>query len=367
MQESPGATTARLIAVSGLGPKEPAAFVVETNGCRLLLDCGEGSEAGRLPDFEAIGRVDAIVLSHGHKDHAGALRLRDRIGTPPVFATAPVLARLKDVPGHEIPIRGRADVLGVAIETGRDGHAPGGVWLRLAAGEGLLYMADCSLESPVYVFDQPPPTATAIIDASYGDAEDTLDRQREMINDIVATGPALLPVPPDGRAPEIAMCLSEAGFEVSIDQEVRSVTTMLTRSARASAKPDALARLERLLAGARALDEHAEPRGVMVAHGASGDIGIAAALIRRWEGERDPAILFTGHVGADSTGKKLLDSGRARFQRWNVHPRFSDNLSLVEHLAPRQIIPAFGEPQHVSAWRTRLAPREVIISTPVPL
>src|SRR5262249_45965021 len=153
-------TSAQLIAVSGLGPKEPAAFVLEANGRRLLLDCGEGSEAGRLPDFDAIGRVDAIVLSHGHKDHAGALRFRDRIGMPPVYATAPVLARLKDAKGQEIPIREKTDVLGVLIETGRDGHAPGGVWLRVAAGEGLLYMADCSLESPVYAFDEPPPTAT---------------------------------------------------------------------------------------------------------------------------------------------------------------------------------------------------------------
>ena len=85
---------ARLIAVSGLGPKEPAAFVVETNGQRLLLDCGEGPEPGRLPDVDAIGRIDAIILSHGHNDHAGALRLRDRIGSPPVYATEPVIMRL---------------------------------------------------------------------------------------------------------------------------------------------------------------------------------------------------------------------------------------------------------------------------------
>ncbi|HEY1240309.1 MAG TPA: MBL fold metallo-hydrolase [Bryobacteraceae bacterium] len=360
-------STARLIAVSGLGPKEPAAFIVEANGRRLLLDCGEGSEAGRLPDFEAIGRVDAIVLSHGHKDHAGALRLRDRIGMPPVFATAPVLARLKDMPGHEIPICGTADVLGTAITTGRDGHAPGGVWLRLEAGDGLLYMADCSLESPVYVFDEPPPTATAIIDASYGEAEEALDRQRKSVADVVAAGPVLLPVPADGRAPEIAMCLIEAGFEVSIDQEVRSVVAMLAGSARASAKPEVIARLDRLRMGTRALDETAEPRGAMVAHGASGDVGTAAKLIRRWQGEREPAILFTGHVGADSTGKQLLDSARARFQRWNVHPRFSDNLRLVESLASKRIVPAFGEPQHLSAWRARLAPREVVTSTPIAL
>src|SRR5215470_9510807 len=107
-----------LDAASGLGAKEPAAFVVEADGRRLLLDCGEGPEPGRLPDFDAIGRVDAVVLSHSHKDHVGALRFRDRIGNPQVFATAPVLARLKDVAGHEVPICGTADVLGVRIETG---------------------------------------------------------------------------------------------------------------------------------------------------------------------------------------------------------------------------------------------------------
>src|SRR5437016_7308871 len=109
---------ARLIAVSGLGPKEPAAFVVEAHGRRLLLDCGEGSEPGRLPDFDAIGNIDAIILSHGHADHAGALRFSDRIGRPLVYATEPVLSRLKGNAGRPIPMRGRTEVLGIAIETG---------------------------------------------------------------------------------------------------------------------------------------------------------------------------------------------------------------------------------------------------------
>src|SRR5215204_3582834 len=139
--------SASLIAVSGLGPKEPAAFVVEADGVRLLLDCGEGPEPGRLPDFSAIGKVDAIILSHSHKDHAGALRFRDHVGSPPIYATAPVLTRIeKDIPAHPIPIRGRTEVLGIELATGANGHAPGGVWLRLAVGEGLLYMGDHSPE-----------------------------------------------------------------------------------------------------------------------------------------------------------------------------------------------------------------------------
>jgi Cft2 family RNA processing exonuclease len=354
---------ARLIAVSGLGAKQPAAFVVEADGRRLLLDCGEGPEPGRLPDFDAIGRIDAIILSHGHNDHAGALRLRERIGAPPVYATAPVAARLPaGIATHPIPSRGRANVLDVEIETGTDGHAPGGVWLRLAVGAGLLYMGDHSVESALYGFDHPPATATMIFDASYGDAEETQARQRADIADMAESAAILLPVPADGRGPEIAIFLQQAGLDVAIDDAVRSAAVLLTQAARALAKPKSLAGLETLIRDARPLDANAPARGVMVAHGGSGDAGVAAALIRRWREQSEPAIVFTGHLAAGTTGRKLVDEGRARFRRWNVHPTFSQNLRLIESVNPRQVMPAFGDTRFFPLWRTSLEPRQVITS-----
>jgi Cft2 family RNA processing exonuclease len=355
---------ARLNVVSGLGPKEPAAFVVETEECRLLLDCGEGPQPGRLPDFDVIGRIDAVILSHGHNDHAGALRLRDRIGTPPVYATEPVAARLPGgIAAHLIPIRGHAQVLGVEIATGVDGHAPGGVWLRLAVGEGLLYMGDHSVESALYAFDQPPATATMIFDASYGDAEETQGRQRGVLADLAESGAMLLPVPADGRGPEIAIFLQAAGFDVAIDEAVRAAALLLTQAARASARPASFPALERLIRDARPLDAHSPATGVMVAHGGSGDVGIAAALIRRWRDQSEPAIVFTGHLPAGTTGRQLVGNGRALFRRWNVHPTFSQNVRLIESVDPRRVLPAFGDARFFPVWRAHLAPREVITTT----
>jgi Cft2 family RNA processing exonuclease len=359
--------SARLIAVSGLGPKEPAAFVVEAAGRRLLLDCGEGPEPGRLPEVDAIGRVDAVVLSHGHTDHAGALRLLDRIGSPDVYATVPVLSRLKGVTGREIPIRGRCEVAGITIETGANGHAPGGVWLRLAVGDGFIYMGDYSLESQLYAFDMPPPTATMIFDGSYGDAEEPIAPQHRRILEILMRGPALLPVPPDGRGPEIALALLEAGLDVAIDEQVRSVASMLTQIACESARPGSLPRLKRLIRDARRLDAQGQPQGVMVAHGGSGDVGVAGALIKRWRDQSEPTILFTGHLAAGTTGRRIVDNGRARFERWNVHPRASDNLRLIEAINPQRVIPAFGERKYVAFWREHLGSRQVLASTPVAL
>ena len=356
----------RLIAVSGLGPKEPAAFVVEAGGRRLLLDCGEGPEPGRLPDIDAIGRVDAIILSHSHKDHAGALRFRDRIGSPPVYATSPVLTRIeKDILAHSIPIRGRTEVLGIVVKTGANGHAPGGVWLRLEAGEGLLYMGDHSPELRLYTFDVPPPTATMIVDASYGDAETRLDEQRQAIAKLAAKGPVLFPVPADGRGPDIAIFLRESGFEVAIDDAVRTIAEMATQEGRELVRPESIRALQRLVKEAAPLDARSDPRGVMLAHGASGDVGVAAALIKRWRDARAPMIVFTGHVAAGTAGRMLIDSGRAVFQRWNVHPTFSDNLRLVESVNPQRVIPAFGDPKYLTAWRQGAAPHEVLSESPI--
>jgi Cft2 family RNA processing exonuclease len=359
---------ARLIAVSGLGPKEPAAFVVEAEGRRLLLDCGEGPEPGRFPDFDAIGRIDALILSHGHKDHVGGLRFLDRIGNPPVYVTAPVAAKLPGaIAARSIPIQGRADVAGVDIETGPDGHALGGVWLRLAVGDGLLYMGDHSVESSIYCFATPPSTATVIFDASYGDAEAAQEPQRAALAKLAAAGPLLLPVPADGRGPEIAVFLQEAGFDVAIDDEVRSAALSLTEAACESALADSIPRLQRLVRDARRLTPEASPTGAMVAHGGTGDAGVSSAIIRRWGDGREPVIVFTGHLAAGTTGRGLVDRGRAAFQRWNVHPSFAQNLALIERIDPQRVMPAFGDPRFFEAWRARLAPREVITSAAIEL
>src|SRR5262249_25092727 len=156
--------------------------------------------------------------------------------------------------------------------------------------------------------------------------------------------PTLLPVPPDGRGPDIAMFLLEAGLDVAIDDQIRSVATMLTREARESARSESIPRLERLLRDARRLGGGSPPRGALVAHGGTGDVGVSGALIKRWESEPKVTMLFTGHIAAGTSGRRLVDSGRARFERWNVHPRLTDDLALVAQVDPKRVIPAFGDP-----------------------
>src|SRR6185503_2386830 len=110
--------------ISGVGAKGPACFLLEAQGKRLMLDLGYGPQPGLWPNVDDVGRVDALLLSHSHKDHIGGL--------------------------SPLPIQGRGEVLGIPVDTGRNGHAPGGIWMRFHGGTGLLYTGDYSTESALY-------------------------------------------------------------------------------------------------------------------------------------------------------------------------------------------------------------------------
>ena len=149
---------AKLTAISGLGAKGPACFLLETGRARLLLDLGYGPAPGLWPDVSGVGRVDALMLSHGHRDHAGALKFLPDIGNPPIYATAQVLARLGRE-GGALPLHGETEVCGGRVRTGRNGHAPGGIWVHFEVSDGFLYTGDYGRESPIYAFDEPPPAS----------------------------------------------------------------------------------------------------------------------------------------------------------------------------------------------------------------
>src|SRR5215475_4819290 len=75
-----------------------SAYHVVTDQASILVDCGffQGkkaeSEKNRRKDKLEGGRLDAVVLTHGHLDHIGRLPLLTRNGYKgPIYATRPTL------------------------------------------------------------------------------------------------------------------------------------------------------------------------------------------------------------------------------------------------------------------------------------
>lgn len=343
-------------AVSGLGSKGPACFLVEGGGRRLLLDLGYGPQPGLLPEVDDVGAVDALIISHSHKDHAGGLSLLPKIGNPPIYATEMVARR---VPGkvatRPLPIRGVADVMGVSVETGRNGHAPGGIWMRFAIGDGVLYTGDYSTESILYAYDPPPKAHIVILNSSYG-ADDAAMAERQQALTPILAGDVLLPVPEDGRGPEIALHAARNGRTTHLDDAMRAALRQLAGVDAACLRDELAGEIGRLANDAQPI---AGADDVMLAAPAAGTSGETARLLTQWESQPTPAIVFTGYVPPDTPAARLVKSGRAQFMRWNVHPRLSDNVALVRATGADTVMPAFCDRNHLAALTAAFAPAKV--------
>jgi len=351
--------------VSGVGKKAPACFAIEAQGNRLVLDLGEGPPPGCLPDIALAAPADALILSHGHKDHIGGLSLLAKLGNPPVYATEVVARSLpEDIKVRPLPIRGTTEVLGVPLETGRNGHAPGGVWLHFEIGDGFLYTGDYSAESVLYAYDPPAQqAATALIDCSYGDYDRGLAACWSELAAHLGKGPLLLPVPANGRGPEIALELMRHGFrDIFIDDAMQKALRQLGDDAGISLQAGLAGEIRQLAEVTRPIDG---ARGVMLAASADGTSGAAAHLLPAFEGSPEVGILFTGYINQNTPAERLAQNGRAKRMRWNVHPRLSDTLALARTVRAQTIIPAFCDRAQLAALAGALAPARVTMDAVV--
>lgn len=351
-------SSAAVTVVSGYGAKSPACFLVEIHGRRFLLDLGEEPSTGRVPDLSQVGNIDAVLISHGHADHVGGLRHLARIGCPPVYASAMVraLGDLQLQSARELPLRGGLDIAGIEIETGRSGHAPGAVWMRIGGPRGVLYSGDFSREGALYAFDIPPQARCLIVDASYGTYDDPLEPVVDALVDAADRTPLLLPTQPNGRGLEMAILLHERGIPIALCPAHVEVARIILENDDGELSPGAAKRVASMLAGTTSLESITASRGAIMAANGSATSGLAAALLQQFAGLDGARVIFSSRPGADTPGTRAITAGRAKFLRWNVHPRLRDLRWLIDCVDPEKILPAFLPHDKIEELRDALAP-----------
>jgi hypothetical protein len=324
--------------LSGLGEKGPACIRLWTGRRLWLLDVGFGPEANSPFRPEWLAGADAVFITHDHIDHIGGAAHAVRAGLP-VHTTARTARALP--PGADLrllPERGRAEIDGVTVTTGRNGHALGGVWLHFAVGQGgLFYSGDWSEESGWFAFDAPPAAATALIDASYHlDAVPQAQRKMALDGILGALAPAvqvLFPVPPSGRAGELALHLMGRGT-ITLDDACReAIRDALGQGAAASRAQD----LNRLIAAP--FDPKAR---FLICDTPNADGGMAWRIVQGWRdngtlGQRG-VVVFTGHMTAHA---RAIAAHGGHHARWNVHPPLGDQKRMLARLGARRFAPMF--------------------------
>ncbi len=253
----------RITFLGGADEVGASSTLIEIGGKRILVDAGirpspkarwglAGDQLPNLSQIDALGSLDAILVTHAHSDHTGALELViARHPEAPVYATPPtisltrvlhqdsrrimqsrldeegelplfddvavgqLMAAFVPVPFHTPVALGE----GLAVTWFPAGHIAGAAMLGLESDEGnLLITGDISISAQRTVDGARPPAFRpdlVIIESTYGGRlhANRAVQERKLVETATevtaAGGKVLIPAFALGRAQELLLILAE--------------------------------------------------------------------------------------------------------------------------------------------------------------
>jgi len=366
----------RITFLGGAEEVGASSVLLEIAGRRLLVDAGirpsprarYGLSGDQLPDLSAVDRVgglDAILVTHAHMDHTGALELvTGRYPACPIFATPATVSisrvlhrdarrimqsRLEeegDLPLYDdvaaerlmaafVPVPPRTPVqLGGGIQATfwPAGHVPGAAMVSIESDEGSVLVSGDVAVSPQRTVDglKPPPLRpdVLILESTYGGRlhANRSAEERRLVDTIAAViaggGKVLIPAFALGRAQEVLLTLAEfrrqgllPNVAVWADGLVRAICAAFGQF------PEALSKALQE-SGAHFFDEGIRPvqsqdqrnaliwqtePAVIVSSSGMLSGGPALLYAKALAGRPEHAILLTGYQDEESPGRRLQE------------------------------------------------------------
>ena len=351
--------------------------LVRVAGKHILVDAGIRVDgADRLPDLAALDglSLDAILITHAHADHIGALPLvhAQNPGTP-IYTSAATMRLLEVMLGDAVRVMARraADELelplydealvaatlrmlrplppgpqqlpelpGITLHSQRAGHIAGAVSIGLECAEGrLVFSGDVSVTPQRTILGAAIPAPARpdllVLESTYGARlhPNRAQEERRLAEAVAAVvtegGHCLLPAFALGRAQEIIAILRAAQrdglippFPIAVDGLVRAVcaayaaipealTPSLRRHIQGGGRPFFGGTVSPVETPAAREAVLSGPPGAIIASSGMLTGGPSAFYAARLAPQERAAILFSGYQDEEAPGARLLNLAAA--------------------------------------------------------
>ena len=377
-----------------------SAFLLEAEGKRVLLDYGIKLQPKQRPLFPPeVGRVDAVLLTHTHLDHSGALpTLCHGNGCPPVYGIDVTrdfmelllydsikVAKRRGYPLHfnsadvkRVLGKFRPVEYGVTFRLGPleitpfdAGHIPGSaMYLIKADGSSLLYTGDYNLKETRLCAGADtnlPEVDVLITETTYSDREHPKRKGQELLlKEVVSDtlrrgGLALVAGFAIARLNEVAMALQARGQSqrAYLDGMARACSEIIQSYPHRLRDPDEFGfSLRHLAAVEHWKDRGGLAKGPNVVLTTSGMLegGPAHFYIDKRKTDPVSSITLTGYQIDGTEGRRLLNEGemfidgqkspidmRVSQLDFSSHVGRTDLRNFVELISPSTVVPVHGE------------------------